>query len=277
MKCCPSVEHIDGTCISFDNLKTMAKHYNENKKNNDTINLKLSKADMVIEFEKRFGKKHNKWIENSVFKHLSDDVVDTLTNLTFRHDGPQGQFTWLSTVDLEQVLNQYTLKYPDFKFIGAFPIDFAELTNLPINNINFDEMLKKNIIRYGVIFNTDPHYKGGAHWISLYFDLKKKQIYFSDSVGNEPDKEIQQYINKIDEYIKKKNKSQKQHGGNDFTEDVVDIRYNTTKHQRGNSECGVFSINWILRLLSGKTFEHITKKRLSDEKVNKCRNVYFNK
>ena len=49
------------------------------------------------------------------------------------------------------------------------------------------------------------------------------------------------------------------------------------KHQQGNSECGVYSINFILRLLKGKSFDHITSKRLSDEKVNKCRNVYFNK
>ena len=62
-----------------------------------------------------------------------------------------------------------------------------------------------------------------------------------------------------------------------FNESSIDLRHNTTPHQRGNSECGVYSINFILRLLKGKNFDHITRKRLDDKKVNKCRNVYFEK
>jgi Ulp1 family protease len=57
--------------------------------------------------------------------------------------------------------------------------------------------------------------------------------------------------------------------------DNIDMRHNPTQHQRGNSECGVYSINFILRLLKGKTFDHLTQKRLTDEKVNKCRFRYF--
>ena len=54
-----------------------------------------------------------------------------------------------------------------------------------------------------------------------------------------------------------------------------DVRHNKTRHQRGSSECGVYSINFILRLLKGKTFDNVTRKRLSDDKVNKCRAIYF--
>ena len=53
----------------------------------------------------------------------------------------------------------------------------------------------------------------------------------------------------------------------------IDIRHNKTQHQRGNSECGVYSINFILRLLKGKTFDHITRKRTTDEKVNNLNHV----
>ena len=55
----------------------------------------------------------------------------------------------------------------------------------------------------------------------------------------------------------------------------IDNRYNKTQHQKGNSECGVYSINFILRLLKGKSFDYITQKRLKDDKINKCRSVYF--
>ena len=259
MECCPTVKKTDGSCISFDILRIMVQHYNNKK--NDKINILSTKNEIVKEFEKKFGDKHSEWVKNSVFKDLPDKIKDTLENFTFRHDGPQGKFSWLSTVDLDKVLSQYELKYPDFKFLGAVPIDFNELSNLKINSVNFDELQKKDINRFGVIFNLDEHYKNGSHWVSLFFDLKNKQVYFSDSVGIKPEKRIQKYMDKINTYLNNN----------------TDCQYNTMKHQMGDSECGVYSINFILRLLKGERFKEITSKRLSDEKVNKCRNIYFNK
>ena len=92
--------------------------------------------------------------------------------------------------------------------------------------------------------------------------MEKKQVYFCDSVGKKPEKRIQNYIDKINKYLKNNN---------------VDNKYNTTQHQEKDTECGVYSINFILRLLKGKNFDEIMKKKMSDDKINKCRNVYFNK
>ena len=60
---------------------------------------------------------------------------------------------------------------------------------------------------------------------------------------------------------------------NDY-EDIV-IKYNTFKHQFKNSECGVYSINFILRLLKGEKFKKITEEITLDDDINKCREVYF--
>ena len=54
------------------------------------------------------------------------------------------------------------------------------------------------------------------------------------------------------------------------------MKYNKQKHQRGGSECGVYSMNFILRLLRGDTFDKISSKEIKDNKMNKCRKVYFN-
>ena len=124
-------------------------------------------------------------------------------------------------------------------------------------------MINQDINRFGVIFNLDESYKSGSHWVSLFVNLKDGCIYFSDSYGIEPEKRIQDFIDKIKEYFTNK------------TYTNIDIQYNNTQHQQGNSECGVYSINFILRLLKGKSFHHITRTRLKDEKVNKCRSKYF--
>jgi Ulp1 family protease len=129
--------------------------------------------------------------------------------------------------------------------------------------MNFNELRKEGKNKLGVIFNLDEHYKGGSHWVSLFSDLEKGQVYFSDSYGRKPEKRINHFINRIKDYLETCNI------------DNLDIRHNPTQHQKGNSECGVYSINFILRLLKGKTFDHLTRKRLTDEKVNKCRFRYF--
>ena len=55
----------------------------------------------------------------------------------------------------------------------------------------------------------------------------------------------------------------------------MDLQYNQIQHQFGNSECGVYSINFILRLVQGETFENITKNITKDEEMNKNRKKYF--
>ena len=61
---------------------------------------------------------------------MSEESKDHLENKVFRPEGPQGRFEWLSTLDINKVLYQYEEKYPDFKFLGAVPLDFIELDYL---------------------------------------------------------------------------------------------------------------------------------------------------
>jgi len=54
-----------------------------------------------------------------------------------------------------------------------------------------------------------------------------------------------------------------------------DVRYNKLQHQFKNSECGVYSMNFIIRILEGETFDKIVNKITNDDKMNSCRSVYF--
>ena len=45
-----------------------------------------------------------------------------------------------------------------------------------------------------MVINLDTHDKGGSHWVGLYTDLLKKQIYFFDSYGHKPEKEIKNFM-----------------------------------------------------------------------------------
>jgi len=271
-KCGPTISFENGSCIPLNLLVKMAIVYNKKNKENsislyDTLE-ELSpdkyKIYLLFEFQKRFkNSHHSEWVNNKVFDNLSKEDKEFLQTSVFRPEGPQGQFQWLSTIDINKTLVQYENKYPDFVFLGAVPIDFNELDYYPFKKMNFNELRKEGKNRLGVIFNLDEHYKGGSHWVSLFADLEKGQVYFSDSYGRKPEKRINHFMERIKDYLETCNLNN------------IDMRHNPTQHQKGNSECGVYSINFILRLLKGKTFDHLTRKRLTDEKVNKCRFRYF--
>lgn len=277
-KCGPTILFENGSCISLKLLIKMAIAYNKKNRENpiqlyDTLE-ELSpdkyKIYLLFEFQKRFkNTHHSEWVNSKLFDNMSKEDKEYLQTSIFRPEGPQGQFQWLSTIDINKTLLQYENKYPDFVFLGAVPIDFNELDYYPFQKMNFHELKKDGKKRLGVIFNLDEHDKGGSHWVSLFSDLEKGQIYFSDSYGRKPEKRISNFMDRIKDYIETSNNVQLQPEFN------IDIRHNPTQHQRGNSECGVYSINFILRLLKGKTFDHLIRKRLPDEKVNKCRFRYF--
>jgi hypothetical protein len=65
--------------------------------------------------------------------------------------------------------------------------------------------------------------------------------------------------------------------GPNAMEKIFDIRYNTMKHQYGGSECGVYSMNFLIRLIRGDTFDEIHKSRISDSVIHLCRGKYLDK
>lgn len=201
-------------------------------------------------------------------------LSNELNNYTFAPNSPlswsKNPNEWLSSVDIQNVMQQYENKHKDFIFLGPSPIDFDkyingqncvwnELCNFDLQNIK--ENKQRNI---GIIFNTDPHYASGSHWISLFVDLKKNFIFYFDSTGEEPPKEVDFLIKRI----------MKQ--GNNIGINLTYIE-NKKPHQRSNSECGMYCLHMIINLLENKlTPEHFLKHRFSDNKMESLRNEYFN-
>ena len=153
----------------------------------------------------------------------------------------------------------------------------------------YSQYKNSKIDQIGMVINLDPHDKPGSHWVSLYTNFDKNQIYFFDSVGKKPRKKIKKFINKLTKYMYKKKYNHslninkvlddiKHHKKSKYIKNLekFDIRHNTIQHQFENSECGVYSINFIVRLVGGETFDMITNNILKDDFMNNCRKTYFN-
>lgn len=273
-RCAPGINYEDGACISLEDLIEMAKAYNKRYTNNkiklseklETLNPKKYKRYLVKEFSIRLDDvcgDQKCWVKQEFIKDIEKNIKNKLNNYTFRPNGPEGKFTWLNTYNVNDVMKQYENKHKDFKFLGAVPIDFDNLKNLEISKLNFDELYNNYKKKIGVVYNLDEHYKSGSHWVALYSDMNKGCIYFFDSYGVKPEERIRRYMRKVENYLKS------------IGFKKTDVRYNKTRHQYKNSECGVYSLNFIIRSLEGETFDEINGKRISDSEVNKTRDIYF--
>jgi len=267
--CAPGKKYENNSCFTIDELIKIVAEYNN--RNEDKIivsdDMKHNKKNLLRKINevmmKKYKCKNNDqkcWIDTKIIKD------DNITKYTLRPKGPDKKTEWLSTSDINSVMKQYEKQYPDFKFYEAVPYDFEEIPELEIYNINFNNLKKNNINKIGMVINLDTHNKSGSHWVALYSDLKENKLYYFDSIGKNPGKRVRKFNKKILKYMQ-------QHCGNDTA--LVDVRYNKIQHQFKNSECGVYSMNFIIRLLNNESFDHIVNNITKDDKMNDCRNAYF--
>lgn len=178
---------------------------------------------------------------------------------------------WLSNFDIIKVMRQYEkISENNFSFLGVFSIDFGETTKIDIKKI-----LKSGKIKYfGFITNLSRSNEPGTHWTSSFFILDPSLpsfggYYYDSTTGNIPIdlKPVFISIKKQVETLFKK---------------PFPIRINNIRHQKSNTECGVFSmafqILWLNYLKKNKNvmFDTIINlKEYTDDKMKKLRFTYF--
>ena len=180
---------------------------------------------------------------------------------------------WLSSEDIIKVMKQYEKAYKCFDFLGPSPIDFdtkklyGECVWDELCNFSLEKQIKKGKTKIGMIFNTDPHNQPGKHWISLFVNIKKKRIFFFDSTGDEAPNEVKKLIQRIE----------KQGLALSPPIKFVSDSNKGVEHQYGNTECGIYSLFFIVHMLEDKTTEHYLKTHiLKDKYIEKFRKIYFN-
>ena len=272
-KCAPGIKFESGSCITLPVLIEMVNAYNKVNENKIKTNTRAQTL-YPKKYKKYLLKKINEryknvcdgqlcWMQQDFIKQMNEFMRQELEKYTLRPLGPEGKFEWLNTININNVMEQYEKVHKDFKFLGAIPIDFQEINLEGVADINFDEYYNKNITKFGVIFNLDEHWQSGSHWVGMYADIKKGQVYFYDSYGTPAVERILNFMKKFDTYHQ--NKFDKK----------CDVQRNTTRHQYENSECGVYSINFIIQLLGGKKMNDIINIKVKDKVINKLRNKLF--
>ena len=272
LNCSPENKGNEFTCYTDDDLKQLkqmwyARHPDKPIQTNDSKKIWL----MLKNYYRNICNKESCWIKQmtngtKMEKELLDSFAPKSPN-----EWKKNPNEWLSSIDILEVMNQYEKKYKCFEFIGPSPIDYdthkvnGDCVWEELCNFNLANQIKKNKTKIGIIFNTDPHYKGGSHWISLFINIKKESIFFFDSAGNKIPKQVMKFVNNIIEQGKHMHKK--------FT---FDQNY-PVEHQYGNTECGVYSLFFLIHMLEDKITSHYLKTHiLKDDYMEKFRKIYFN-
>jgi hypothetical protein len=217
--------------------------------------------------------KESCWMKQKLeFGKISNDMKES-----FAPESPiewkKNPNEWLSSIEIIDVMKQYEKAYKCFEFIGPSPIDFdtkklyGECIWEELCNFSLKNQLKNGKTKIGIIFNTDPHNKPGQHWISMFINIKKKKIFFFDSTGDKMVPEIKVLV----ERIKKE--------GEDLVP-KISFQFDSNEgieHQYGNTECGVYSLFFVVHMLEDKLTEQYLKTHiLKDKYIEKFRKIYFN-
>jgi hypothetical protein len=167
-------------------------------------------------------------------------------------------------------MKQYEQTYKRFKFIGPVTMDFDSKLSFghcvvdELCNLDMARLYKSGIKQLGIIFNLDKHNQSGSHWVALFCCLDRCGVYYWDSYGMEPSPEVLELMNRL--------KAKCESMGY-----KIEPKINKIRHQYKNSECGVYCLHFIIQLLKGKSFDHITKNIISDDQMLEYRNILYNK
>jgi hypothetical protein len=263
-------DYLDFSCYTPEVLFKMKNVWNSRHPDSKIVSNDLKNIwEELGHYMKNTCNKEACWIKDNLFKtEIEKEQAENLFSPQAPESWKNNKNEWLNSLDIINFMRQYEAAYKCFEFIGPTPIDYD--TQKAYGECVWEDLCKfdlKTEINNGkkkiaVIFNLDPHYKSGSHWVALFVNCNLKEIYYFDSYGDKCPTNIRRLARTI------QNQS-----------DLLGRKYkffsNKKRHQYGNSECGIYCLYFIMQLLQDVKFSRFNKK-INDIEMEKLRKKYFN-
>lgn len=275
LRCSPKTAKKGYTCLEDETLYKLKELWNA-RHPESKIEFNDSK-DIWSELNNKLKGVCNKescWLKQKfVDGKLNKELTDSFAPVSPK-EWSKNPNEWLSSVDIIEVMKQYEKTYKCFDFIGPSPIDFdthklyGECVWEELCHFNVEQEIKNGRFKIGIIFNLDPHYKGGSHWVSMFINIKKGEIFFFDSAGDKAPRQVMKLVKRII----KQGKQLKVPINFKFDQN------HPVEHQYGDTECGIYSLYFIAHMLEDRHDSKYFKTHILDDKyMEQFRKVYFNK
>lgn len=278
INCSPSLsKNKTYSCYSQQSLQSLKKRWNRKNKH---LQIKTNNPQQIHQQLKQYlrsscGENELCWLKQ---KDMFDNDMSAYKSLKteFAPFSPKVWRTnrneWLYDTDIANVMRSYERAYKCFAFVGPTSIDFDRYLSQEQSCVSNDlckfslsSYIKKKKQKIGIIFNTDTYEGSGKHWISLFIHLRKKTITYFDSGGKAMPREINALVQRIIQQGKKLN---------------IYLSLSpaiTTQHQLKDSECGVYSLFFIINMLEDNIDSYFLNNNIiRDEDIEEFRSIYFN-
>lgn len=251
--CAPSVKKEPelNSCFSYQSLARIARRFNKANPQ-EAIPISKSRKTLWKDIRSRMPNCNNEkcwteavWLKGGDRNMVLDD---------FKPPIPQGKYVWLNSEDIDRVVIQYEKVFPSFLFLGTYAIDFQQIQESVVKEL-MKALRNSKIKSIGIVLNLDYHDEPGSHWVSVFIDKRNKTMEYFDSFGENAPDEVAELFERLPSNYQYKE--------------------NHVVHQRKNSECGNYAINFIVQRLRGSSFEQVTKNIIRDEEMNSRRKLFF--
>ena len=258
------------TCFDIESLKMMA---NELKKNNlidkkYKINNKSKKQlwNLIREsFANKCKNKEDCWLEQGPISKLNNEKIHLKTfRPKFPDEWKENKYEWLSSVDILNVMKQLEEGDNQFTFLGPVPSDCPAKINCELSKLDPIKLSKQGINKIGIVYNLDVSTGPGTHWTAVFINTPKNEIDYFDSYGDKPTWLIQKFMEKMGKKFLKHNRE-------------PFLIYNDKRKQYGNSECGMYSMYFLIKRLLGDSMYKISQEKITDRKMNNLRKILYRK
>ena len=170
---------------------------------------------------------------------------------------------WLDSNNIDNVMKQYEEVYKEFKYYGSSPIDFSapdpynadaaaknKCLEDDICKMKFKDLLGQGKTKLGFVFNLDPSNKGGSHWVASFIDIPAHKAYYFDSYGMKPPPQVARFMRSLT-----------------LQDQKMSLGYNARRFQYGETECGMYCLYFLIRMLAGDNFRRFCRKAPRDHEM----------
>ena len=298
MKCSPAVKNHrinNQTCMTPEVIISIQSAYNKRYPSHQIREKQPTK--IWWELKNRLQcQKEDCWLDTLENDAMKQKIKQFIFAPKHPPEWLENPTEWLTNFDIEKVMKQYEMSDPTFKFIGPTTIDFDSRPEDWGGKCVLEDLCRFDLARFirakrtkiGIVFNLDKHDQSGSHWVSLFIDIDHGIIFFFDSADNPIPPEIYKKTIKGTEgtSIPLVNRILEQ-----GHKEGIDFRYYTNQgnqHQRSNTECGMYSLFFIITMLTGEApfikrtlsmparIRLFLKKRIPDKLMIACRKLFYN-
>lgn len=209
-------------------------------------------------------------LKNPQFSQFIGAVqADEVLKDRFKPSGPANSTEWLNNDNIDYVLDQWAKKYPGFINVPFQMIDF-DVVGTELSRVDLVSVYESGSRKLGCIINTDKSTGRGIHWFCIFIDMSdtnKWTLEYFDSAGEYPKSSVHKWLNT------QRAKLAAKYPDKDIQ--VIDVT-RSNQLQKSATECGVFSLWYILSRLNNIPYTYFSQPNAStDDMMYQFRKFLF--